>query len=43
MRAGVAMEIGNFPDAPNQPHFPRATPLPGQTFHARTVWAFSAE
>jgi aldose 1-epimerase len=43
LRAGVAMEIGQFPDAPNQPHFPRTTLLPGQTFHARTVWAFSAD
>lgn len=43
LRAGVAMEIGHFPDAPNQPHFPRTTLLPGQTFHAHTVWAFSAE
>jgi aldose 1-epimerase len=41
LRAGVAMEIGQFPDAPNQPHFPRTTLLPGQTFHARTVWAFT--
>lgn len=43
LRAGVAMEIGQFPDAPNQPHFPRTTLLPGQTFHARTIWAFSAD
>jgi aldose 1-epimerase len=43
LRAGVAMEIGQFPDAPNQPHFPRTTLLPGQTFHARTVWAFSTD
>jgi len=42
-RAGVAMEIGQFPDAPNQPHFPRTTLMPGQTYHARTVWAFTAE
>jgi len=39
----VAMEIGHFPDAPNQPHFPRTTLMPGQKFHARTVWAFRAE
>ena len=43
LRAGVAMEIGHFPDAPNQPHFPRATLMPGQKFRARTVWAFRAE
>jgi aldose 1-epimerase len=42
LRAGVALEIGQFPDAPNQPHFPRTTLMPGQTFHGRTVWAFTA-
>jgi aldose 1-epimerase len=41
LRAGVAMEIGQFPDAPNQPHFPSTTLMPGQPFHGRTVWAFS--
>jgi aldose 1-epimerase len=43
LRAGVALEIGHFPDSPHQPHFPTTTLMPGQTFHARTVWAFSAE
>jgi len=42
LRAGVAMEIGQFPDAPNQPHFPSTTLMPGQDFHSRTVWAFSS-
>ncbi len=43
LRAGVAMEIGHFPDSPHQPHFPSTTLMPGETFHARTVWAFSAQ
>jgi len=43
LRAGVAMEIGHFPDAPHQPHFPRTTLMPGQTFHGRTIWAFAAQ
>jgi aldose 1-epimerase len=43
LRAGVAMEIGQFPDAPHQPHFPSTTLMPGQTFHGRTVWTFGAE
>ncbi len=30
LRAGVAMEIGQFPDAPNQPHFPSTTLMPNQ-------------
>lgn len=40
LRAGVAMEIGQFPDAPNQPHFPLTTLIPGKPFHGRVVWAF---
>ena len=40
-RAGVALETGHFPDSPNQPHFPRTTLLPGDTFTSRTVFAFS--
>jgi aldose 1-epimerase len=42
LRAGVALETGHFPDSPNQPHFPRTTLLPGETFRSRTVFAFSA-
>lgn len=42
LRAGVAMEIGHYPDAPHQPHFPRTSLMPGETFRARTVWAFGA-
>lgn len=41
LRAGVALETGHFPDSPNQPHFPRTTLLPGDTFHSRTIFAFS--
>jgi aldose 1-epimerase len=43
LRAGVALETGHFPDSPNQPHFPRTTLLPDQTFRSRTVFAFSAD
>jgi aldose 1-epimerase len=43
LRAGVALETGHFPDSPNQPHFPRTTLLPDQTFQSRTVFAFSAD
>lgn len=42
LRAGVALETGHFPDAPNQPHFPRTTLLPGEIFSSRTQFAFSA-
>jgi aldose 1-epimerase len=41
-RAGVALETGKFPDAPNLPHFPRTTLIPGETFSSRTEFAFSA-
>lgn len=41
LRAGVALETGRFPDAPNQPHFPLTTLMPGQTLRSRTVFAFS--
>jgi aldose 1-epimerase len=40
LRAGVALEMQHFPDSPNQPHFPRTTLLPGQTYHSRTVMIF---
>lgn len=43
LRAGVALETGHYPDAPNQPHFPRTTLMPGETFHSRTIFAFSAD
>lgn len=43
LRAGVALETGHFPDSPNQPHFPRTTLMPGETFRSRTVFDFSAD
>ncbi len=43
LRAGVALETGHFPDAPNQTHFPRTTLMPGETFNSRTVFAFTAQ
>jgi len=43
LRAGVALETGHFPDSPNQPHFPRTTLMPGETYSSRTVFAFSAD
>ena len=42
-RAGVALETGHFPDAPNQPHFPSTLLLPGENFTSRTVFAFSVD
>lgn len=38
---GVCLETQNFPDAPNQPHFPSATLQAGEIYRQRTVYAFS--
>ncbi|MFN4144183.1 MAG: aldose epimerase family protein [Runella sp.] len=38
---GFCLETQHFPDAPNQPHFPSTTLLPGQTYRSTTVYAFS--
>lgn len=38
---GLCLEPQNFPDAPNQPHFPGARLDPGQTYRHVTVWRFS--
>ena len=38
---GVCLEAQNFPDAPNQPLFPPATLLAGETYRQRTVYEFS--
>lgn len=43
LRAGVALETQHFPDAPNWPHYPRTTLMPGETFRSRTIFAFSAQ
>ena len=36
------MEPGAWPDSPNQPAFPSATLAPGETYHSRIVYAFTA-
>ena len=38
---GICLETQNFPDAPNQPGFPSATLLAGETYRQRTVYEFS--
>ncbi len=38
---GICLETQNFPDAPNQPAFPSATLLAGETYRQRTVYEFS--
>lgn len=39
-RAGLCLEAQQFPDAPNQPNFPSSRLRRGDTFQARTVYAF---
>ena len=39
---GVALETQNFPDAPNQPHFPDTILRPGQRFNSQTIFCFSS-
>lgn len=38
--AGIALEPGNFPDAPNVAGFPDAVVAPGKPYHWRTTWHF---
>lgn len=41
-RDAFCMETQHFPDSPNHPAFPSTTLLPGATYHAITVYRFSA-
>lgn len=41
-RYGFAMETQHFPDSPNQPGFPSTILRPGERYHSRTVYRFSA-
>ncbi len=41
-RAGLCLEPGKFPDTPNQPGFPSAQLNPGETYHGRITYQFSA-
>lgn len=41
--SAVCLETQQYPDAPNKPRFPSAVLRAGETFHSRTVYAFSQE
>lgn len=41
-RGGFCMETQHFPDSPNQPHFPSTVLNPGEKYHSKTVYKFSA-
>ena len=38
---GVCFETQRFPDAVNRPHFPNCILRPGETYHAKTSFAFT--
>lgn len=42
-RAGIALETQSWPDAPNQPHFPNAILLPGETYRSITKYKFALQ
>jgi aldose 1-epimerase len=41
-RAGLCLETQHFPDSPNHPEFPSTILRPGNLFHSRTTYHFSA-
>ena len=42
-RYGFCLETQHFPDSPNQVNFPSTILRPGQTYHSRSVYKFSAK
>lgn len=42
-RYGFCLETQHFPDSPNHPSFPSTILKPGETFHQKTVFKFSAK
>ncbi len=42
-RFGFCLETQHFPDSPNHPDFPSTILKPGETFHEKTVFKFSAK
>ena len=42
-RYGLCLETQHFPDSPNHPNFPTTILKPGETFHQKTLFRFSAE
>ncbi len=42
-RYGFCLETQHYPDSPNHPDFPTTILKPGETFHQKTVFKFSAK
>ena len=42
-RSGICLETQHFPDSPNHPDFPSTVLKPGERYHTRTIYKFSAQ
>jgi len=42
-RFGFCLETQHYPDSPNHPDFPNTILKPGETFHQKTIFKFSAK
>jgi len=42
-RYGFCLETQHYPDSPNKPDFPSTVLKPGEVYHTRTVYKFSAK
>ena len=42
-RGGLCLETQHYPDSPNHPHFPTTRLNPGDVYHTRTTYKFSAK
>jgi aldose 1-epimerase len=40
-RTGFCLEAQHYPDSPNQPHFPSAILMPGDTYRQTTIYQFA--
>jgi len=41
-RSGMCLETQHYPDSPNHPTFPSTILRPGETYHSKTIYRFSA-
>ena len=42
-RHGICLETQHYPDSPNKPEWPSVVLRPGETYHSRTIFAFSVK
>jgi aldose 1-epimerase len=41
-RGGFCLETQHYPDSPNRPEFPSTALRPGEVYHTKTTFTFSA-